>query len=441
MTAGGLHFAEVTALLLRHLVAFPESQRVLKLQLPAVLCFSVLYGVLAMTPFFVRKTLGAGVWQTFLATSSVAFMCSLAIFWNEIYRRLGPGRYLTMLWVVAILPLAAIAVFTSAWPILTCLLLAASANGAIQPFTADIMRACYPPDRRSRVFSVLKVVEQLVVMSVAWGIAAWLDRDEFAYRFIFPLSAILVGLGLVLMYRISRETMFCERPQPQFTTSFGRSLLLAWHGMARALRQDPEFRQFEAGYTTYGLGWMMCFALLPFIVVDRLSLRYEEIVWSTTWSQNFTILLMLVPFGLLMERMGPIRFTAVSFLPLLVYPLGLLYVWNWPSLAGLMVLYGLSMTGMNLVWTMAPLTLARDAAQASHYLAIHATLVSVRGLLGQLPAVAWYAHMHGFRPILVLATGLFALAFVIMMRLDRRLRATSTRAEGAATVKIGTGSA
>jgi len=348
----------------------------------------------------------------------------LAIFWNEVYRRIGPGRYLLLLWVVAILPLGAVALFSSPWPVLTCLLLSATANGGIQPINADILRNCYPPSRRSRVFSVLKAGEQLVTMAVAYGIAVWMDRNPNAYRYVFPTGATLVGLGMLLMHRVPRKQLFVERLQPNPTMPFLRSVLLAWHGMAGVLRRDPDFRQFETAYTTYGLGWMMCYALIPFIAVDLLKLNYQQFVWSAQWSQQLTILVMLVPFGLIMERIGPIRFSVGSFLPLLVYPLGLLFVWNWQSLAVLSVFFGLSMTGVNLVWTIAPVTLAKDASQAPHYLAIHATLVALRGVLGQLPAVAVYWGTGQTRPTLIAAAVLFVVATIIMSRLDRRMRTT-----------------
>ena len=99
-------------------------------------------------------------------------MCLLAIFWNEVYHRLSPGKYLLLLWGLAIIPLAAVALFHTPWPVLACLLVSATGSGGIQPIAADILRNCYPPAKRSRIFSVLKVTEQMVIMLSAWGIGA-----------------------------------------------------------------------------------------------------------------------------------------------------------------------------------------------------------------------------------------------------------------------------
>jgi hypothetical protein len=383
-------------------------------------CLSVQWGVAAMTPFLLRKTLGANDWQTFIATSSISGMYLLAIFWNEVYRRLSSGRYLLLLWMLAIVPLGAVALFKTPWPVLACILLSATGTSGIQPIVADILRSCYPPATRSRVFSVLKTIEQLVVMASALGIGIWLTRNHYAYRVFFPISAVIIGLGLLLLYRITREALFRERLWREPSLPLLRSIMLAWRSMADAMRRDPDFRQFETGYTIYGLGWMMCYALMPFLVVDFLRLTYEQVAWSTQSVQQLTIVLTLVPVGLLMERIGPIRLSGWTHVLLVIYPLGLLFVWDAWSLAVLTVLYGVGMTSMNLVWTIAPVTLAKDASQAPHYLAIHATLVSVRALLGQLSAVAYYHFTGQIRPPLAFAGVLFAVAAVIMFRLDRR---------------------
>jgi hypothetical protein len=94
------------------------------------------------------------------------------------------------------------------------------------------------------------------------------------------------------------------------------------------------------------------------------------------------------------------------------------------------ILYGIGMAGVNLAWTLGPVSLARDASQASQYLAIHATLVSLRAILGQLPAVAIYRYTkgplgpaHAILIPLTLAAITFMIGAVLMRRLERDRRA------------------
>jgi MFS family permease len=401
------------------IVHFPESKRILAMHLLAVPFLSFIYGVNVMVPVLLRKTLNAGEWQTFLATTAVPVMSVLAILWNEVYRRLSPGRYLLLLWVLAVLPLAGVALFSTPAPVLVFILLSASGVGAMQPVAADILRSCYPPVSRSRIFSILKAIELFVVMVAAYGIGWWLDRDPWAYRVYFPLSVVLIGFGLVLTYRVTRQPLFQERWRFQETRPLWASLRSAYRNMTQVLRDDSDFRRYEAAFCIYGLGWMITYSLLPFLVVDVLKFQYTEVAWSTQSVLQLTTLLMLVPGGYLMDRIGAIRMSGWSFIMLVVYPIGLLFAWDAYSLALVSFLYGIGMVGVNLAWTMGPVTLAKNAAHAPHYLAIHATLVAVRALLGQIPAVAFYRYTGMIYPPIAVAAVMFVLGGVLMLRLER----------------------
>lgn len=406
---------------LRRLVAFPESRRILTLHLVAIFCLSVEYGVTGiMIATLLYKTLGASKTQVLIATSSVPVMSLLAIFWNEIYRRISVGKYLLLLWSVAIVPLGLISLFSTAGPVLVCVLICAFGTGGIQSVYADILRSCYAPVKRGRVFSVLKAIEQFMVMATAISIGIWLDHNHAAYRMYFPLAVVVIGIGFVLLYRITCQQLFRERLLPPVAAGIARSMRGAYRQMFAVFQKDPEFRQYETAFCTYGLGWMICYSLLPFLVTDKLGLKYGQIAFSTQMALQLTTLLMLVPIGMLMDRIGPIRVSCWTFLFLIIYPVGLLFVWNAASLTAFTIVYGIGMAGVNLSWTMGPVTLAKEASQAPQYLAIHATLVSLRALLGQLPAVLWYKHTHQLRPPFVAAALLFLVGSFLMFRLGRK---------------------
>lgn len=408
-------------MLLRRLVAFPESRRILVLHMLAYVCVSVEYGVTGiMVATLLRGGFGASSWQTLMATSSVSIMSLLAIFWNEVYRRLEVRTYLVALYVIAIVPLGLIALCSTAWPLVICVLLSAFGTGGIQSLYADILRSCYPPASRGRIFTVLKTIEQLVVMVTAYGIGTWLDHYHLAYRVYYPLAVVVIGIGFLMLHRITCQTLFRERPRLAHAQGILRSMRGAWRNMFAVLGRDPYFRRYETAFCTYGLGWMICYSLLAFLVVDKLKLNYQAIAVSTQSALQLTVLVMLVPAGLLMDRIGPIRLSGWTFLFLLLYPVGLLFVWDAWSLTIITILYGVGMAGVNLSWTMGPLTLAKNAADAPHYLAIHATLVSVRAILGQLPAVAYYRWTNQLAPPFVVAAILFVVGAALMFRLERQ---------------------
>jgi hypothetical protein len=405
---------------LRRLVAFPESQRILVIHMLAYLCVAVEYGVTGiMVATLLRDRFGASTWQTLMATSSVPIMSLMAIFWNEVYRRLHVGAYLLALWTVAVLPLGLIACFASAWPVLICVLIAAFGTGGIQSLYADILRNCYPPAARGRIFSVLKTIEQSVMMVTSFAVGTWLDARHDAYRYYFPITVAVVGVGFLLLHRITREPLFLERPRETSTQPILTSLGGAYRNMLAALRNDPGFRRYETAFGIYGLGWMICYSLLAFLVTDKLGLRYQHIALSTQSVLQFTTLVMLLPAGMLLDRIGPIRLCGWTFLMLIAYPLGLLFATHAGWLAAYTVIYGVGMASVNMCWTMGPVSLAKNPSQAPHYLAIHATLVAVRAVFGQLPAVAFYHWTGRLGPPFVAAAVLFGIGSILMFRLAR----------------------
>ncbi len=416
-------------MILHRLVAFPESRRILRLHISAQVFLAVQVGMFTMVPVLLRGRFAASEWQTLIATASQAIMSALAIFWNELYGKSSPGRYLLLLWCFAALPLAGIAGCSSAGPVLLFVLLSAAGLGGVQPVNGDLLRSCYPPSTRNRVWSLLKVIEQLMVIATAFCFGRWLDRSADAHRWAFPLTVMLVGCGMLLIHRITRHTLYRERLADRTAAPRASGIWSAYGNMARVLREDPDFRRYEMAFFVYGMGWMICYSMLPFVVIDVLHLTYEQAAIATQVVFQAAMLTMLMPVAHLMDRLGPIRACAWGFSFLIVYPVLLMSATGVPMLATASIIYGLGMAVVNLAWTVGPVSLARNASQAAHYLAIHATLVAVRSILGQLPAVAIYRYTHEWlgpaqavRIPLMLAALMFVGGTILMWRLNRDRR-------------------
>ena len=102
----------------------------------------------------------ANVWQIAASTSAIAVMSILAIFWNELYSRSKPSVYLCIFWLCSVLPLGAIAFTERAGVMLALVLISAAGMGGLRPISGDFLRSCFPPITRSRVWSIITVVEQ-----------------------------------------------------------------------------------------------------------------------------------------------------------------------------------------------------------------------------------------------------------------------------------------
>lgn len=413
-----------TGLILDRLVAFPESRNILKLHLWATPFIALQAAVFQMLPVLLRSHFRADEWQTVISTAAISITLVLSVIWNELYRRMSSRGYLVLLWASAIAPLAGIALCYRAWSALFFIVIAATGFGGMQPFSGDILRNCYPPIARNRVFSVVQMVTQFTVMVGTYLIGLWLHFRPDSFRLYLPVGTVLVGGGMWLMYRITRKQLFIERQQARPTEPLLTSLRLVYHNMLKVFREDSIFRRHETAFSIYGLGWMICWALLPFLCVDKLRLNYEEVARSTQTALQLTLMVTMLPMAYLMDRFGPLTTVAWSFAALAFYPIGLMWAFDANSLTIVTIVYGVMLSGVNLAWTLGPIFLARDASQAPTYLAIHATMVGIRGLIGQFPAVALYRWTGDLRVPLGVAVVMFAWGAVIMFRVERDRRAS-----------------
>lgn len=393
-------------------------------------------GVLGIMPVLLRKTFDAGEWQTTLATMAIPSMAVLTIFWSEVYARVNTRKFLVGVWLTNHMPLIGITFCEQAWTVLVFFVTSTLTFCAVSLFYADVLRSCYPVRIRNRLFAVLSSVSLLCTILTAYLIGLWLDADPDAFRIYLPLSVLLAGLGIVLLMRITTQASFMHRHSDVPTQTLGASLSRVAHRMVGVFREDRNFRRCEGAFFVYGLGFMCCNALMPFLVHDKLNMEYAQVARSTQVSYHTVMLFTFLLGGYLMDRVGAVRVTSWSFVLVIFYPIGLTLVTNEATLTAVVIYNALAMTGVQLAGTMVPLQLARNPSHASLYVGIHATLVGPRAVIGHVAAVALYSFTGRIEIPLLMAAVLYAGGAVLMIRLEREYRADSRTVGGPAPATI-----
>ncbi len=371
-------------------------------------------------PFLARKHFQAATWQVWVLTVSVPLAQSFSIFWNRLYSRLSPRAYLGLLAGLACGSLALMGLAGGIESILVLFAISALAGAgggsALSPLNADLLRSLYAETARGRAFGLIAACQFVGTMAAGHLMGLWSDADPEAYRFFLPVTAAMMALGLACYDRIASGGAFRARTLPRTSGPWWAPL----RDMGGILRADRRFATYEAAFMSYGVGWMICTALLPFIGQDRLRLDYSMYTLATVVSYQATNILLLWPMGHAADRMGPIRMSALSFGLLALYPLGLALAPSGVALALVTIFYAACMVGVHLAWTLGPVSFAPDASLAPQYLAVHTTLVGVRGLLFQGLGVGLYALTGSFGPALVAASAGFLWAAVTMRRLGAK---------------------
>lgn len=386
---------------------------------------STTMAVMFMLPVLARKEFGANNLETLIVTAAPTVLFSLSIFWNDYFSRRPFGRYLMVFWAVGCLPMAFVSLAHSYWQLLVPHLIASVGGAGFHPAAGGLLRSLYPERVRGRMYSVLWGSSMTVSALIGFGVGAWLARDPEAFRVYMPISAALQLAGVLIFIWVSHISGHSGDRVLRPADERGRikRLFQPVAHMSEILKADPVFARYEAAYMTYGVGWMVCYALLPMLVTDKLQLPYDKIAESTQVAYLVAIVAMLYPAGLLMDRLGAVRSTGLSFALLTIYPIGYMLARNDHDLLISSVLYGMAHAGASVGWMLGPVALAPSPDKVPQYVAIHATLVGIRGKIFQGLGVLLYALFHRFEIPLGLAACAYAWSAIQMWQLHNRMQA------------------
>lgn len=398
-----------------------SSRTLLAHALGVVLIQSTQNAVFFILAVLARKRFEASDWQTVIVTAAPTVLFVTGIFWNDVFRRARLGRYLWVFWLIACAPLLAAPLVNHYWQLLVLHVIVCVGIAGYHPAAGELLQHLYPQASRGRIFSVLSASNMLLNAACGYGVGVLLDTNPDSFRWYMPLAAVLQGAGVLVFWLMARRSgLIRSRPAP-LNEPRGKHiahLLEPIAHMRTVLREDRVFYRYEAAYMTYGIGWMICYALLPLIVTVRLQLKYEEVAGSTHVAYLIALVAALFPCGWLMDRMGAARTSGLSFAALTLYPIGLALAGSPTELAIVSAVYGLAHSGTHLGWTLGPVSLAPTPAKVPQYVAIHSTLVGLRGAIFQGLGVLVYRATGSFTWPLVMAGLAFVWAAWQMLRMQ-----------------------
>lgn len=380
--------------------------------------------VLGLLAVVAKKEFAASNLHVVILTSSSTVFFVLSIFWNGLFARNRINRYLFLYWAVYCLPLAFAGLAPSIWILIALQLISCIGVAAYHPPAGDLLRSLYPDTQRGRIYSFVWGGWMISGALFGYILGQWLTADAHAFRYYMPIAAAMQLVGVLLLMWLGRATGHSQQRDATIDTT-PWSLKDAFEPithMREVLKADPVFAKYEAAYMTYGVGWMIAYALVPIFVVDKLNLNYEQIAGSTQVAYQIAIVAAAVPFGYLMDRIGAIRNCAISFAMLTFYPLALIFTSSEYHLLLASIWFGLAHAGASVGWMLGPVSLAPSRDKVAQYVGIHATLVGVRGAIFQAAGVGLYTLTNSFTWPLLIAAAAYAWSAWQMWSLDKSRR-------------------
>jgi MFS family permease len=395
----------------------------------AILVQSTFSGSAFILPIIAQKQFGASSWQTMLVTVAPLVLMVGSIFWSDFLKHTTLARYLMVYWAVALLPLAGLAFAQNYATLLTLHIVSAVGQGAWSPVAGELLRLLYPDKTRGRVFGVLSATMQLAGAGVSFCVGRWLNADAESFRWYMPAIAgvQLVGIVTILILAAASGINAMRPRHRRVGASHLARLIEPLLHTREILKSDRVFYKYEAAFMTYGVGWMICYALVPLMAEHKLHLTYREYTDATQVTYLLAMVLFYVPAGLLLDRFGPTRASGVAFALLATYPILLIFSTDPRTLSVASAIYGTAAAGVSVGWMLGPVSLAPTPAKVAQYVSIHATLVGLRGIVFQGLGVLMYELTGSFVLPLAIAAAAFAWGSVQMYQLHV-LQAAAKRA-------------
>lgn len=356
-------------------------------------------------------------WQTTLVTTSVPTFLIFSIFWGELLRRMSLPKYVWLWWLATVFSLLWMALVRNYWQLLALHVVACIGQAGWMPLYGKLLKHFYPDAIRGRAFGVLTAARLGGSIAAIYFVGTWLETDANAFRTYFPVAVGIQVIGTGVLLWLIRRTGAAQMPAQGAVRSWSTLLQPVLH-MGRTLRADRTFLRYELAYMTYGAAFMVCDALLPVLGTDKLGMSYQDFSHSTQMTRALVMLVMIIPTGWVLDRLGPVRISGFAFGVLALYPLGLLAARDALGVGIASGIYGLGLAGVMMGWMLGPVTLAPSTDKVPHYVAIHATLVGIRGLFFQGFGMLIYKTTGSFVWPLLLAALAFAWAATQMWQLQ-----------------------
>jgi predicted MFS family arabinose efflux permease len=254
---------------------------------------------------------------------------------------------------------------------------------------------------------VLSVVSRGASIASAKAAGFLLNADPRWLRVVFPVAGVLcfaenTVLSLIRWRRGGR------------TRTVGAGFREAWKRSARLLRDDAAFRRYEIAWSLYGVGFLMSTPMIVVFGESDLQVSYNEWTWAQGVAMPIAGILGTVPAGRLVDRLGPVRTTAVSYFLLTVFFALIPFAATATHLVAAFFVWGLAMAGVGIVWNLGPLSFAPEG-EGRRYAAAHVALVGLRSVVGP-PLGYLIAETVSLRATFVVSAVMVAAAGAICWR-------------------------
>jgi len=407
----------------------------------------IILGVLAINEFVLIKSMKSTNMQVGILFQTTVVVYLFSIILNELLTRTFRKKLL-LRWIAIItrLPVMALIFFPATatayvhsnfyqYYFLTAFLMFYMATPVIYPVINLFLKKNYTHHNFGKLFGYATTLNKIVMLIITFLFGILLDHDYYAFRYIYPVIAILAIVDIYILSLIP----FSDDSYTSQTRNFLSALRDSYKNMQNILKHNKPYRDFESSFMLYGFAWMLTFTVITIYFERVLHLNYTNLAF---YKNVYNILAILIlPFiGKIIGRVDPRKFAAYTFTSMLLYIFFLLMTQFFPfyiDILGIKVYYtlaiayfffGIFTANMAMLWYIGSAYFCKPE-DSGVYQAIHLSLTGVRGVYAPILGVV-LLNFLGFNGVFLIGIGALVLAIRLSIVSMRKYKLNAETDEG-----------
>lgn len=276
----------------------------------------------------------------------------------------------------------------------------------IVPAWMEVLKLNIPASSRGRIFSYAQAFGYMgggiLPLILGWA----LDGYFQAWRWIFPLTALLGLSASIFQWRILIPLDSMKRGMTSSLT-FMQQVTQPWKNAWNLIQSRPDFRYFQIGFMLSGCGLMVMQPALPVFFVDILNLSYTELAIALTLCKGIGFAFASPWWSKWLNRLDIYRLSGWIAGLACLFPLCLILAkfhlfWLYVAYLG----YGIMQSGNELTWNMSGPIFSKEE-DSSVFTSLNVVAVGLRGAV--IPAIgSFLCAFSGSSSVMILG-GFFCL--------------------------------
>lgn len=369
------------------------------------------WALYTLLPFIMCKDLQATPWQIACVIALKPIVSLFSLYWSAQIKHRRDRLISNIVWagILSHLPFLFVPWITHPWFFIFASAVYMLFHRGVNPAWMEVLKVNIPAESRNTVFAYGSAIYHAggALMAILLG---WVLDDYFqAWRWLFPLTAILSLGAIILQSTLPIKEIPNFEPHENAIPSFKEKIIKPWKEAWELMKQRPDFARFQIGFMLGGGGLMLWQPALPQYFIDTLQLNYKELTIAMTLCKSIGYTFALPLWTRMMNRMNIFIIIGTVTAVAALFPLGLLAAqWNLTWLYIAYLLWGVMQAGSELSWNLSgPIFSKQD--DSSTYTGVNVVTIGLRGCIAP-PLGSFLCNMTNATVVLLMGGGFCLLA-------------------------------